>query len=183
MVTRETSYIGQLYFGLSTDDPADIAEWHNGDRILLMDQDKMFIYDEAANTFHEIPMGGGGGGGGSGYQLLGSGDYVYTGGEASNIDFPVSFNGTIKYWYCVADTVAGVNHTHAFMGIVGMPGVTDFLNGRVGVMSTMTSAGVVANNVVGDNTKYDSGRLYLARANNTYKIQNSTYHWFIYGEV
>ena len=63
MVTRETSYIGQLYFGLSTDDPADIAELHNGDRILLMDQDQMYIYDEAAVTFHEIPMGGGGGGG------------------------------------------------------------------------------------------------------------------------
>lgn len=64
MVTRETSYIGQLYFGLSTDD-ADVVEWHNGDRILLMDQDKMMVYDEAAFDFHEIPMGGGGGGGGS----------------------------------------------------------------------------------------------------------------------
>ena len=65
MVTHETNYIGQLYFGLSTDDPADVPEWHNGDRILLMDQDQMYIYDEAAVTFHEIPMGGGGGGGGA----------------------------------------------------------------------------------------------------------------------
>lgn len=66
MVTRETSYIGQLYFGLSTDDAADVAEWHNGDRILLMDVDKMMVYDDETFNFHEIPMGGGGGGGGGG---------------------------------------------------------------------------------------------------------------------
>ena len=63
MVTRETNYIGQLYFGLSTDDPTAV-EWHNGDRILLMDQDIMMVYDEAAFDFHEIPISGGGGGGG-----------------------------------------------------------------------------------------------------------------------
>lgn len=68
MVTRETRYIGQLYFGLSSDDPAEIPEWHNGDRILLMDEDKMYVYDETAVTFHEIPMGGGGGGGGVTYE-------------------------------------------------------------------------------------------------------------------
>lgn len=65
MVTRETSYIGQLYFGLSTDDPSDVPAWHNGDRILVMDQDQMLVFDEVANNFHPISMGGGGGGGGS----------------------------------------------------------------------------------------------------------------------
>ena len=64
MVTRETSYIGQLYFGLSTDDTADVAEWHNGDRMLLMDIDQMYVFDEASSGFKQISMGGGGGGGG-----------------------------------------------------------------------------------------------------------------------
>lgn len=175
-----TDYERQIYTMLSTDDLGDFSP-NEGDVVYLMDQSKCYIFDGSA--MQQLPDLSGGGGGGSGYQLLGSGDYVYTGGEAASLNFPVSFDGTIKYWYCVADTVAGINHAHAFMGIEDMPGVTNFHYGHVGVISTMTSAGVVANNVIDDNTKYSSGRLYLYRANNTYKIQNSTYHWFIYGEV
>ena len=114
MVTRETSYIGQLYFGLSSDDPADVAEWHNGDRILLMDQDQMFIYDEAAVTFHEIPMGGGGGGGG-GLTLGGTGTYTQT-TTISNTNITVTLpNPAITGQKCIMvdgdEVVSGVSQT------------------------------------------------------------------------
>ena len=62
MVTLLTDYNTQRYILNSTDDIDDI-EFHNGDQLLLMDQDALIIFDEENAAWHSVPTGGGGGGG------------------------------------------------------------------------------------------------------------------------
>lgn len=144
MVTRETSYIGHLYFGLSTDDTADIAEWHNGDRILLMDLDQMYVYDEAALGFKQISMGGGGGGGGG----------------STIVSKTITANGT---YYASADSADGYNPVTVNVSAPPptMENLVFKLNNQVGVALNFFSA------------FYDSDRsfitlyIYAAQSNNT----------------
>ena len=63
MVTLLTDYSTQRYILNSGDDP-DGIEFHNGDQVLLMDQDVLLIFDEEGNNWNPVPAGGGGGGGG-----------------------------------------------------------------------------------------------------------------------
>lgn len=185
MVTRETSYIGQLYFGLSSDDPADIAEWHNGDRILLMDQDQMYIYDEAAVTFHEIPMGGGGGGGGGGGSpvLLASGTYTQT-TAASGVNIPASFDGTI-FSYFVCANISGEAHMHAWYRNYGNldwvePDIPQLITANYRDANDVNHLVGAMNNNNGI-TYYLEPNIHINQFSNSYPIKAGEYTWKIWG--
>ena len=59
MVTLLTDYSTQRYI-LNSGDDLDGIEFHNGDQILLMDQDVLLIFDEEGNNWNPVPTGGGG---------------------------------------------------------------------------------------------------------------------------
>lgn len=151
MVTRETRYIGQLYFGLSTDDPADVAEWHNGDRILLMDEDKMYIYDEAAVTFHEIPMGGGGGGG-----IPESGS--------------ISYHSVTVRWAKVKTGVNTVAHTDEVLPyLMGLAGFSNTNN--IATSFSIDPDAATPNNTIGASDKI----VYNYNARHVYRYRSGSY--------
>ena len=62
MVTQLTGYNTQRYTLNSLDD-LDGIDFHNGDQVLLMDLDKLLIFDEENSAWYDVPAGGGGGGG------------------------------------------------------------------------------------------------------------------------
>lgn len=192
MVTRETSYIGQLYFGLSTDDTSAI-EWHNGDRILLMDQDQMYIYDEAAATFHEIPMGGGGGGGGGSgdWQLLASGTYTLAADQNSLIAIPAPLTtpGTVKRVY-VVNKAASQRSTGQWISLVRYydnPYVMDDYSMSAPVTATMLTSGgdtrwyarITGN--INVPIWYTSDTISCQRYDSNTKWYAGDYDWYIWG--
>ena len=61
MVTLLTNYNTQRYILNSTDD-IDNINFHNGDQVLLMDQDALIVFDEENVAWHAVPAGRGGGG-------------------------------------------------------------------------------------------------------------------------
>ena len=78
MVTQLTGYNTQRYTLNSLDD-LDGIDFHNGDQVLLMDLDKLLIFDEENSAWYDVPAGGGGGGGGTQIQApfkVASGSYT-----------------------------------------------------------------------------------------------------------
>lgn len=69
MVTNTTIYTRQIYCVLHDDPPPADIEFHNGDELVIIDQDTRKIFDEENQTWRPIPMSGGGGGGGDPYAI------------------------------------------------------------------------------------------------------------------
>ena len=127
----------------------------------------------------------GGGGGSSGYELLASGSYTYSGSATGAINIPISYTGTPVWGYAVADEIiASTNQAYCFsVFLSGFPCANNYQNSRIGVVSPVNTSGAkqgTANNTTLDIT---STQFKLSRANNTYLIQPNTYHWYIYGEA
>ena len=80
MVTQLTGYNTQRYTLNSLDD-LDGIDFHNGDQVLLMDLDKLFIFDEENVAWYDVPAGGGGGGGGSGINVY---SFTYASNDSVN---------------------------------------------------------------------------------------------------
>lgn len=93
MVTLLTDYTKQRRTLNSLDDVSNI-EWHNGDEVLLMDQDIVLIFSEGNSNWYPVPTGGGGGGTPvTELKLLASGEYVSA--INGNQSFTVSYTGIV----------------------------------------------------------------------------------------
>ena len=201
MVTRETSYIGQLYFGLSSDDPAEVAEWHNGDRILLMDQDQMYVYDEAAVTFHEIPMGGGGGGGTCpGPVIKGTGTYTVTSNINSYIDIPISATlNEVGYaaisvmppdslvktscsaaWSTFRLSAYGFSVEDRAKMTSGIPRIMHIYNGDGTLLQAATTINLGTYCILADDY-FNPTSVTIRPYSSTYTIKPATYNWYVWG--
>lgn len=101
MVTQIPQYGRQRYTFNGIDDLTGL-EFHNGDEVLVMDDNMLLIYDEETNNWYPIPTGGGGSEGGV-YDLLNSGTYTLAGDAAGNMQIPVSVTGVPKLIYVEVD--------------------------------------------------------------------------------
>ena len=192
MVTRETSYIGQLYFGLSTDDPTGI-EWHNGDRILLMDQDQMLVYDEDAGDFKPISMGGGGGGGmPAAMPVLASGSYTQTSQSTATVHIPISATGDVWDFACAKDSLTGVTSKtvkwYRARTLI-RPNMDDHVYTMICQTSTLNSSGTEqfyartgsSGTPTWLNTYADPTEMMINPYSSSYPIPAGTYNWYLWG--
>lgn len=117
MVTLLTDYNTQRYILNSADDIGDL-EFHNGDQVLLMDQDVLLIFDEENTTWYAVPTGGGGGG--TSFPYIQEFSYVQaedwlTDTNGNNLNFCNTYlsHGPGLYWGYVdqdlTDTYGAVN--------------------------------------------------------------------------
>lgn len=127
-----------------------------------------------------IPSGGGGG---TGYTLLASGSYTYSGSATGFVNIPVTYTGTPVYAYAVADTIVpSTNQSYCFVILKNNFQFLPYMNnGAVGVVSAVNTSGVINTNAMNSSVNITSNTLTLSRVNNTYLIQPNTYNWYIYG--
>ena len=126
-----------------------------------------------------------GGGGGSGYQLLASGSYTYTGDAVQALSIPVSFTGNVAFAYAVAnEVIPDTNQSYCFLVIQGiLPFLSFFSSQKIGVVSAINTSGVIYTNAINPSLNVEDGIFTLNRASNTYLIKPNTYNWYIYGEA
>ena len=190
MVTLLTDYSTQRYILNSDDDIGDL-EFHNGDQVLLMDQDVLIIYDEEANQWYPVPTGGGGGGGGDTNPVFmittgtftpaTSSHYIYIpkDPDMTNMIFCASYIpyadwSTYEFDAAYDHYIAGSQHNmpHGF-----------FANNssNAGIAMIFLSSNANGHSYNTQANLYDAGDTWRAGAGDGYCIVGQTYHYIMIG--
>lgn len=119
------------------------------------------------------------GGGGTSYTLLASGSYTLA-ADGGTMQIPVSYSGTVKSFYVVAEDGATNGGTWAWTRVFDMSSIAGAEFASLWNMKYGTSGTQAASNNSGS---ISSEQIAVARFNTSNIIKAQKYNWYIYGEV